>query len=67
MSGQRSWPKRSEVTSADAAAWDSMVVSINTWLSNNGYTSQVQAEGAIDAEKGFYATESMIRAWCGRS
>lgn len=53
----------SEVTSADAAAWDSMVVSINTWLFNNNYTSQVQAEGAIDAEKGFYANESMIVAW----
>ena len=53
----------STVGAGHGAAWGSMVASVNAWLSSIGAAGQVQAEGAIDVESGFYATAAMARAW----
>lgn len=53
----------SYVGSAHGSAWGNMVASINSWFSTHSYSSQVEAEGAIDAESGFYASASAARSW----
>ena len=50
------------VTNAHGSAWATMVGSINTWVSNKGYSSQVKIRAATDIEPDF-GTATAARAW----
>lgn len=50
------------VTYAHGSAWAAMTTTINSWVSTNGYSSQVKIRAAADIEPGFGPASSAI-AW----
>jgi hypothetical protein len=44
------------------AAWGAMIKDLNSWIGSQGYTTQLQARGAIDAEPG-WGPPSYALAW----
>ena len=56
----------SGLSAGHGVAWGSMVNSINSWIQNNGYSSQVSAASGSDIELA-WSTPASAEAWLGSS